>query len=247
MAEGFAALSLVSAILSLVDYGGKVISRMNEFRDNVEGLPQYFIHISVQLPLLVEIAKRLHDQAYNDELPPHTKNVLLPVVEGLYREIQKLDGILLRILPSARASTWEKGIKAVKSVGVQKSVEDFASIIHGYVLHLTAFQATHNGDLIRNLLVLLKNESSENLEQPRTTSPPHRKAVWMVKYDSDDHFVGRDGSMNTIKQQFEEGECRIAITGIGGVGYGPLYSCSKDTSNSMGQKIPDCNSVLLSA
>lgn len=241
MAEAVAVLSFVSAICSLVDYGGKLVSRLNEFRNNVTNLPQCFFHISVQLPLLVDIARRLHDQAYRGELPPQTKSVLMPVVVGLHKEIQKIDDILHRILPSARASTWEKGIKAVKSVGAQKSVEDFAAVIRDYVLHLTAFQATHNGDLIRTILDLLKREPSEILEQPRA------KPVWMVSYDSDDHFIGRDGSMEAIKQQFDEGRSRVAISGIGGVGCVFDYSCTwTDMSNGVGQKISDCNSILLS-
>jgi hypothetical protein len=39
----------------------------------------------------------------------------------------------------------------------------------------------------------------------------------MIGYDSDEHFIGRDGTMNDIERQFNEKK-RVAITGIGGVG-----------------------------
>lgn len=43
-------------------------------------------------------------------------------------------------MPSARASTWEKGVKAVKSVAAQKRVENFAQVNQNYVASSNAFQ-----------------------------------------------------------------------------------------------------------
>ena len=160
MAEAIAVIGFVSAIASLADYGEKIVKRLNEFRKNVRELPQSFLHISVQLPLLVDIIRRLHDQSKQGELTPDTQNLLEPVLDCLSQEIQKLDAVLGKILPSAEASTWEKSVKALKSVGAQKDVDEFAAIIRDYVASLTAFQTTHNSDLIRRLGVFLTEQQS---------------------------------------------------------------------------------------
>ena len=160
MAEAVAVIGFVSAIASLADYGERLIKRLNEFQRNVRELPQSFLHISVQLPLLVDIIRRLHDQSKQGELLPDTQTLLKPVLDCLSKEIQKLDAVLGKILPSADASTWEKGVKALKSVGAQKDVDEFAAIIRDYVASLTAFQTTHNSDLIRRLGVFLIEQQS---------------------------------------------------------------------------------------
>ena len=115
MAEAIAVIGFVSAIASLADYGERIVNRLNESRRNVKELPQSFLHISVQLPLLVDIIHRLHDQSNKGELTPNTENLLKPVLNGLYQEVEKLDTVLSKILPSADASTWEKSVKALKS------------------------------------------------------------------------------------------------------------------------------------
>ena len=215
MAEAWVAINLASSILTLIEFGAKVVKRLDEFKTNVNNLPQSFSHISAQLPLLVDIANRLHAQACQDELNATTRCALVPVVKGLTGEIQNLDAVLLKVLPAARASTWEKGVKAVKSFAAQKSVDEFAAVIRDYVTNLTAFQATHNADLIRSLVSLIKDHSSI---PPAFEPIKTRKPLWMISYDSDDHFVGRDEVIEAIRRQFEDGKCRVALTGIGGVG-----------------------------
>ena len=215
MAEGIAAIGLASSILSLINFGAKVVKRLDEFKTNVRDLPESFIHISVQLPLLVRVSENLYDQACRDELDSKTKSTLIPVVAGLREEIQKLDAVLLKILPGARASTWEKGIKAVKSLSAQKSVDGFAAVIRDYVTNLSIFQATHNADQIRSLVDLIKDQNSKPPEYEPKRS---RKPAWMINYDSDEHFIGRNEIIDAITQRFRDEESRVALTGIGGIG-----------------------------
>jgi hypothetical protein len=214
MAEAVAIISFVSAVSSLADYGWRVVRRLNEFRKTVNDLPQCFHHISVQLPLLVEIVEHFRRQAQDEDLSPKIEEVLSPVVEGLRKEITKLDAVLLKVLPSANASTWEKSIKAIKSVAVEKTVEDFASVIRDYVSSLTTYQMTQNSDELKLLAGMLKDQTLA----PSTRQSLPRKPIWMMTYDSEEHFVGRDQTMNEIKRQFDMGRSRVAITGIGGVG-----------------------------
>jgi N-terminal domain on NACHT_NTPase and P-loop NTPases len=83
----------------------KVIERMNRFRADVRDLPDAFLHISDQLPLLIDPINRLHDQAKNSDLSPNTEVVLRPVIKGIHARLEQVDTILLKVLPSAKAST----------------------------------------------------------------------------------------------------------------------------------------------
>ena len=161
MAEAIAVVGFISAIASLADYGTTVVKRFNELRKNVKGLPSNFHHINVQLPLLVNIVHCLHDQSERGELTPDTASLLKPVLEELHKELQKLDAVISKIQPSADASTLEKSVKAFRSVGAQKDVDEFAAVIRDYVANLTAFQTTHNSDVIRRLEALLAAQNSE--------------------------------------------------------------------------------------
>jgi tetratricopeptide (TPR) repeat protein len=216
------AVSFVSVVWSLVDYGTKVVQRLNEFRANVRDLPQAFLHISDQLPLLIDTVNRLHDQAKDGDLSPKAETALRPVVKGIHAQVTQLDAILVKVLPSAKASTWEKGLKAVKSVAYQKTVDDFASVIDRYVSNLTVYQTTHNGDLIKNLINSIERTSSQ---QPQPVQiAPSRKPYFMVRYQTDEDFIGRQKIMEEIERRFGR-KNRVAITGIGGVGY-VLPGCS---------------------
>ena len=139
----------------------------------------------------------------------------MQVVIALDGELKNLDHALQRILPSARASTWEKGIKAVKSLAAQKSVGNFSSQIHEYISSLTAFQISHNTDQIR---IIINSVQDQKLALPMANLNIVRKSVWMLEHDDDDDdFVGRRDVLSAIKEQFGR-TSRIAITGIGGVG-----------------------------
>jgi hypothetical protein len=82
MAWAIAVISFVSAVCSLADYGSRVVKRLNEFKTNVHDLPETFLHISNQLPLLIDTVNRLHVQAKSGHLDPRTEKALCTVVEG---------------------------------------------------------------------------------------------------------------------------------------------------------------------
>ena len=206
MAESIAVISFVSIVWSLADYGTKVVTRLNEFRTNGRDLPHAFQHISDQLPLLIDIVNHLYDQAKNNRLSHETEAALSPVVEGIRTQVTGLDSVLAKVLPSARASTWEKGFKAFKSIGYQKTVDDFASVIDRYILSLTAYQSTSNGALIKDLITLIEQTG---LQAAQATPP--RKPCFIVRYGTDEDFIGREEITEEIRRRFGTRN-RVAIS-----------------------------------
>ena len=125
MAEAFAVLGVVQLAISLVSYGGKIVNRMNEFNHNVKGLPESFAKIRVQLPPLLYYVQLLQGKASNHELNANTETLLVPVLEGLRKEILCFDETILKVLPSPQASNREKVAKAIKGVSIQKKIDEF--------------------------------------------------------------------------------------------------------------------------
>ena len=224
MAEAFAIVGVVQAALALVSYGAKIVKRMDEFKHNVKGLPESFVKIRNQLPLLLSIIDHIQRQASNGELNADTEALLMPVLEGLRKDIIGFDETLLKVLPSPHASNKEKIAKAIRGVGIQKKIDEFRSSIQDYLNTLTAFQHTRHADSFRELMAMIEGRAERPMEPPNyealVTSVPMPKLdpVWMVKYDLEEDFVGRDGIMSTIEKQLMEGNHRAALAGIGGVG-----------------------------
>ncbi len=156
MAEAFAILGVVQAALALVSYGGKIVKRMDEFNHNVKGLPESFVKIRNQLPLLLSIIDHLQRQASNGELNADTEALLMPVLDGLRKDITGFDETLLKVLPSPHASNKEKITKAIRGVGIQKKIDEFRSSIQDYLNTLTAFQLTRHADSFRELIAMIE-------------------------------------------------------------------------------------------
>jgi hypothetical protein len=60
-------------------------------------------------------------------------------------------------------------------------------------------------------MTLPANAFKLNQQQPR-------KPYFMVRYQTDDDFIGREEIMEEISQRFKR-KNRVAIAGMGGVGY----------------------------
>lgn len=215
--SGLEAISVLTNIVQIISLGKEVLLRLNEFRQNVNDLPDSFTHVAVQLPLLLETLTRINEEASHGSVSPATENALKPVILSLRREIVKLDVVLRKVLPSANASTGQKVWKALRSVSLQKDVDEFAGVIRDYVINLTAFQVTQNGDRIVQLIKVIENQRlHEKIPMLEIFTP-----VCMLRYDTQyndtEHFVGRQDVLGSIDTQFLDNN-RVAIAGIGGVG-----------------------------
>lgn len=214
MAEAIAVIGFISSISQLVNYGAKVIKRLNEFDATVKGLPESFAKIRAQLPLLLNVVDHFGAQSKSGELPREAEALLSPVLDGLRKEIENFDNALLKVSPSPQASQREKISKAIKSVGIQTRLDDFRSSIQDYLNTLSAFQHTRHVDALRQLLTLVESRNPESSAEGLKLNKP----IWSVKYDADEDFVGRDDVMEKIDSQIQNNKHRVALAGIGGVG-----------------------------
>lgn len=195
MAEAFAVVGLISVIIQLVDFGSKIVHRLDELRSDIDQIPQVFRDIKNQLPLLLNTLQRTRAQAEAGDFDADTQRAILSVVEGCQSQVQSLDDVLNKTLPSMGDSRWRRGMKVLLNVRQEKGVQRIIESLQTYVSTLTYHQATglFNG-------------------QPKPTTP-----LFTVPSDRDPDFVGRSDILEEIGQRLKSHD-RVALAGIGGVG-----------------------------
>jgi hypothetical protein len=58
MAEAIAVASVVVTIVQLVDFGSKVLSRLDNFQSKAREIPKVFQHIKVEMAVLFDTLER---------------------------------------------------------------------------------------------------------------------------------------------------------------------------------------------
>jgi hypothetical protein len=195
MAEALALVSLVSAIVQFVDFGTKVLGRLNDFEAAVHDVPKAFRDIKTELPLLLDTLKRTKSQAEGGQVTKDTQRALIPVVDGCRSQVELLEITLCKILPATGERSWKRGMKAFLSISQEKKIQQITTTLRNYVQTLTYHQATSFTAL----------------------SPKTKKPSFMVPFERDLKFVGRTEIITQIGQKLKI-QRRVALAGIGGVG-----------------------------
>ena len=195
MAEALAVIGLVSAIVQFVEFGSKIISRVSEFQTGVNDVPKSFRDIMVELPLLLDTLKRTKEQVEDGQVDENTQKALLPVVNGCQSQVELLNDILVKMLPSVGDSSWKRGIKAFSSVRQERKVEQITKTFHNYIQTLTYYEVTGH---IKSKAKLMK-------------------PFFMVPFERDPKYITRADIASQISQRLGTHN-RVALAGLGGVG-----------------------------
>jgi N-terminal domain on NACHT_NTPase and P-loop NTPases len=135
MAEALTVIGLASSIVTFVDVSTKVLERLREFHSIAKETPRVFRHITIQLPLLIDIMRRIEKERTEGSFSADAQCALSHVVEGSLSQITMLDGLIKKILPASTDSTLRRSWKAIASVRKEK---DVAVILR----HLEAYKST---------------------------------------------------------------------------------------------------------
>lgn len=199
------AVSLAGTILQFIELGAKVASRVADFSSAVDGVPRPFKQIRTELPLVLDGVRRIQRNIDNGLIDTETQEALMPVVRGCLVEAQHLDKLIEKALPSTDDSSWERKMKAIKSLTYDKKIEEIAESLESYTKTLIFHQVIDN---FNNLKVE---------QQP----PPYPDPLWLVPFDRNPSFVGRDEIFAEIDQAFAVqggSQPKAALCGLGGIG-----------------------------
>jgi len=214
MAEALAILGLVSAIVQFIDFGAKIVERLDEFNSDVHEVPKTFQAIDVQLPLLIDTLHRTQQQASDGHISVRTATALKPLIDECCKEITALQAILDNTIPPKESSSWRRRLQALKSLAHDGDVERSVTRLESHIRMLAFHQSTSVTDELLKLRISLQTHN--------TIPHPSRKPVFMVPFDRDETFVGRKDILDNIDQKLNASRRRAVLSGIGGVGYEPL-------------------------
>jgi hypothetical protein len=147
MAEAVAVVGFVSNIVQLVDFGSKVLHRLNDFQTSLGETPKVFRHINKELPLLLDTLKQTQIAVDKGTIRDETKQALVPVVDGCRTQIELLDNIVEKVLPLPGDSWRRKGNKAVTSLWQDSKVKNITTTLRNYIHTLTYYHAATSSTL----------------------------------------------------------------------------------------------------
>ncbi|KAM0547271.1 hypothetical protein ACHAPJ_010405 [Fusarium lateritium] len=179
-------IGLAAAVIQLIEVSTKITKRLIEFSsaDLENGPPKSFENIMTVLPLITEGLRNVETNLH--QLPEQTQRSLNNVVQRCLKDIQDLNAILDKALPSSNASSWEKTKKALASLRYDSKVEEISQAIDRCMKALTFYQLS---------------EISQNIRAEQTS--PQEKVYWLVPFDRNASFVERSAIFKEIENSFK--------------------------------------------
>jgi N-terminal domain on NACHT_NTPase and P-loop NTPases len=221
MTEAIAVIGLLSSIVQLVDFGTKLIDRLDEFASATEDVPVSFRSIKSQLPLAIITLQRVEEQARSGRVRDADAQALKPVVDNSLDETKKLTQFLDSAVPAGSFSTFQKRMQALKSLKYDKKVQKCAERLQANVQVLIFHQTTSHSDIIEQI-----RESLSKLTLPLPPQPLNFSFGLNLDHApevAEGTFVGRQAEVIQLDQWLSPrstvpSQRVAAIVGLGGLG-----------------------------
>ncbi|KAL8985980.1 MAG: hypothetical protein Q9205_000490 [Flavoplaca limonia] len=232
MAEAFAVIGLASALLQLLDFGGKVIKRLRVLEDQTTAGAACFRGVRTRFPLMLDLVKKIMLQMEAGLVSENSKAVMYPVVQNCLSQAQELDNLINKTLPQRSDNTWVRGKKAVYSVLSEPEIERVdAELKSSFELLIQAgtFQRLDPAEGLKSMTFApsftlsqlpLPQKQSQSTQSPweeleKQTST--QSAILMVPFPRDANFLGRQDVLELISEKFEKTHA-VTLFGLGGIG-----------------------------
>jgi hypothetical protein len=159
MAEAVAVVGIVASIVQLVDFGSRVLLRLNEFQSSVGEVPKTFQHIKAELPVLLDTLKQTKTAIQAGSIRDETKKALLPAIDGCRTQVELLDTVIAKVLPLSGDSWTKKSRKAVSSLRQDAKVKKIRTDLQGYIQTLTYYHVAASSTLQSSIRTFLQTET----------------------------------------------------------------------------------------
>jgi len=145
--EALAVVGVVASIVQLVEFGSKILLRLNDFQSNLGEIPKTFRHVKAELPVLLDTLEQTKKAIETGSIRDETKKALLPVLDGCRAQIESLDDVIGKTLPLPGDSWREKGRKGISSLRQDSKVRKITTDLQGYIQTLTYYHAAASSTL----------------------------------------------------------------------------------------------------
>lgn len=174
------AIGVAAAIVQFVDIGTKIVKRLKDYSSAASEVPKSLQHISNRLPLLVNTLDRLKTDVHVERVDFDTRCILKGVVAGCKQQVEKLDGIIDKVLNIPGDSRIVRAQKAFVSLRNDTKVPEIEKSLQIYISVLTLHQIVEG-----TVASSLANEEDSYFEVPiRQASPFVQRVDWMQKLET---------------------------------------------------------------
>ncbi|KAK3170198.1 hypothetical protein OEA41_009584 [Lepraria neglecta] len=192
--------------------GIKIVTRLSELSADVEEVPKTFRQIKTQLSLTIDTLEQTKVQADAHQVSEATAKALKPVIDECTVIVKQLEEVLAKALPSKKDSNWRRRVKALSSLAQDKKVAQLQASLERHISILTYYQIIDIAKTSRQLPI------HPGTQEPKPASQPTRPhPYFMVHFEQDPNFVGREAELDEIDAIFKQ-QHRVVLSGIGGVG-----------------------------
>ena len=151
MAEVVAVIGALAAITQLIDYGIKLVDRLNEFSSVLGSeCPSLFQDIRVRLPLVLNLLGHIQLQTQKSQINDKL-NTVQPLIEITSRNVLELLGLVEKIANLARSSGLKKTLGAIRSLLSDKKVKRLGERLQTDMQILMFYQSVNAFDLNQNI------------------------------------------------------------------------------------------------
>ncbi|KAJ4305439.1 hypothetical protein N0V90_000970 [Kalmusia sp. IMI 367209] len=116
MAEALAVIGIAANILQLVDFGSRLVKRLDDYQSQLGEIPEAFSHIKVELPVLLDALQQTQAAIEAGSIRDESEAALTPAIEGCTIQIKLLNDVITKALPTSGDSWIKRGGKAVQSL-----------------------------------------------------------------------------------------------------------------------------------
>lgn len=131
--DPISAIGPAGNILQFIEFGGQVISRLQQFCSNARDVPETFREVTNSLSILLNSLEDIKQDLENDKVNQKTEAALGSLIQDCTEQIKSLDQILKETLPAP-------GDKALISFWQDKKIQRIRTIISNYQGSLLLYQ-----------------------------------------------------------------------------------------------------------
>ena len=221
-AEAIAVIGIISNILQLVEFSSKVYDRVKDFTDEAHDIPKAFRESRNKLELVSASLSKTKARASMGHFNEDTCKALRPALERCQSKLAELRIVFEKVVPADGASKMTRRWKAMSSLRQDKKVKALMMSIWDDVQLLTSYHVTGNATDVQVASIAKEISTvAEAISGMTTSATALKKPCFTVPYQKDKDFVARQDILEEIEQRFRVDD-RVAIAGIGGVGYDPF-------------------------
>ena len=147
MAEVLAVVGVVASIVGLVEFGFKVVDRINEFQSNCGEIPESFKHVKADLPILLGTINETKLAVEKGSIKEGMREDLLLPVSLCQAQLRLLDDLIGKSLPQESDSWRKKTSKAISSLRRDAKVTKIIATIRKHIDDMTKYRLSASSAL----------------------------------------------------------------------------------------------------